>query len=719
MKKFETEIGGKKLSVEIGKLAQQASGSVVCQYGDTTVLATAVMSATEREGIDFFPLQVEYEERLYAAGKIKSSRFIKREGRATDEAVLTGRLVDRAIRPLFPHGIKNEVQVILTVLSVDQENDPDVPAMIGAALALSISDIPWEGPLGGIRIGRINGEWVINPSYEARVKSEIDLFIAGTHDKVLMLEAGAQQAGEEVCADAIEFCLKHLGKVCAFISDIQSQVGVAKKTVADLSKKKVEEESEEETVSPEQIERVMNWIKEKAPAHLTTGANVTKKSRKASIGLMKTELEEHLKQEQVGKDKRKKLLALLDEEAEALVTRAILDKEQRVDGRALTEIRPLSVEVGVLPRLHGTGLFSRGETQVLSAVTLGAPGDEQILDGMEEVGKKRYMHHYNFPPYSVGEVKPMRGPGRREIGHGALAEKALLPVLPSKEEFPYTIRVVSEVLGSNGSSSMASTCGSTLALMDAGVPINAPVAGIAMGLASDTTGRYKILTDLQDLEDGEGGMDFKVAGTTNGITAIQLDTKTKGLTMEIVKETLQRARDARLQILDAMTAVIAAPRAELSRYAPRIVSLRINPDKIRDVIGPGGKVINEIIDATGVDIDIEQDGLVMVTSTNAEGMEKAVEWIKRLTREVKVGEMFEGKVMRTLDFGAFVEVLPRQEGLVHISELAPYRVKQVSDIVKIGQTVTVKVIGIDEQGRINLSMKRAQPQNQEEHQQHS
>ncbi len=702
MKRFECEIGGKPLIIEIGKLAQQATSSVMCSYGDTVVLATAVMSSKTNESIDYFPLQVEYEERLYAAGKIKSSRFIKREGRATDEAILTGRLVDRAIRPLFDDSMRNDIQIILTVLSVDQENDPDVPAMIGAAAALMLSPIPWAGPLAGIRVGRIHGEWVINPSYEARQKSELDLFVAGTHEKVLMIEAGAQQVAEDVCYDAVAFSLKHLGLVCRFLEDIQKQVGAQKRTVADI-RTKVEEE---ESLTQDIIDKTHVWIREHVPQQLTSGPKETKQSRKAAIAGLKNGLDEYLKSEQVGKDKRKKCLALLEEEAEAEVTRAILEREQRVDGRKLDEIRSLSSEVAILKRTHGSGLFQRGETQVLSIVTLGSPGDEQILDGMEEVGKKRYMHHYNFPPYSVGEVKPMRGPGRREIGHGALAEKALLPVLPTKEEFPYTIRVVSEVLGSNGSSSMASTCGSTLALMDAGVPIKEPVAGIAMGLASDEKGNYKILTDLQDLEDGDGGMDFKIAGTRNGITAIQLDTKTHGLILPIIQETLQHALRARLHILDGMTAVIAHPRADLSPFAPRIITLQINPDKIRDVIGPGGKVINEIIDATGVQIDIEQTGIVLITSTHEEGSKKAVEWIKRLTREVKVGEVFEGKVTRIMDFGAFVELLPRQEGLVHISELAPVRVNRVSDIVKVGQTVTVKVIAIDEQNRVNLSMKR-------------
>jgi len=705
IKKFETEIGGKKLTIETGRMAQQADSAVLCQYGETVVLGTVVMGKQPREGGDFFPLMVDYEERLYAAGKIKSSRFIKREGRATDEAILTGRLIDRAIRPLFDDTIRNDVQVILTILSVDQENDPDIPAFAAAAVALMLSPIPWNGPLASIRIGQINGEWVINPSYEARVKSDLDIFVAGTAEKVLMIEAGAQQVSEDVVHDSIQFALKHLGKLCVFFSDIQKEIGLPKKTLAQIMAKK-EEETEEEKLSQDIIDKTHTWLKGKIPQYLVTGANVTKQSRKEAIGKLMADLDEYLKAEQVGKEKRKKALLIVQEVAEGEVTRAILNEDKRVDGRSLDEIRALHSDVGLLPRTHGSGLFQRGETQVLSIVTLGAPGDEQILDGMEEVGKKRYMHHYNFPPYSVGEVKPLRGPGRREIGHGALAEKALLPVLPPKEEFPYTIRVVSEVLGSNGSSSMGSTCGSTLALMDAGVPIKEPVAGIAMGLASDGTGKYKVLTDLQDLEDGDGGMDFKIAGTRNGITAIQLDTKTDGLTMQIVEETLTRAKSARMKILDVMAQAIAQPRQELSKYAPRIVTIHINPDKIRDLIGPGGKMINEIIDATGVDIDIEQDGTVFVTSPSEDGFAKAMEMIKRVTREVKAGEVFEGKVTRILDFGAFVEVGPRQEGLVHISELAPSRVAKVSDVVKIGQTVTVKVIGIDDQNRINLSMKR-------------
>lgn len=700
---YETEVAGKKLIIETGKLAQQATSSVVCHYGETVVLATVVMSAEEREGMDYFPLMVEYEERLYAAGKIKSSRFIKREGRATDEAILTGRLIDRAIRPLFPQEMRNDIQVIITVLAVDQENDPDVPAMIGASAALMLSNIPWHGPLSGVRIGRINNEWVINPTYEARSKSELDLFVAGTGEKVLMIEAGAKQVNEDVMLSAIEFSQKHNKKLCDFLLKIQSEIGAKKRSVEEIMKT---DKDDEEPISQEIWKTAKTWLSENASQYLTAGQKVTKASRKMAVSQMKCDFDEYLTTLQVGKDKRKKIIEVVNKFAESAIANAILEEEKRVDLRKIDEIRQLNAEVGMFSRTHGSGLFMRGETQVLSIVTLGSPGAEQTLDGMEEVGKKRYMHHYNFPPYSVGEVKPMRGPGRREVGHGALAEKALMPVLPDKNEFPYTIRVVSEVLGSNGSSSMGATCGSSLALMDAGVPIAAPVAGIAMGLASDEKGNYKVLTDLQDLEDGDGGMDFKVAGTREGITAIQMDTKTLGLTILIVKETLMRALSARLKILDVMDSAIAVPRENLSPYAPRIETLQINPDKIRDVIGPGGKIINEIIDATGVQIDIEQSGLVMITSSNEDGMKAAIEWVRRLTREVKEGEVFEGKVTRVMDFGAFVEVLPRQEGLVHISELAPRRVEKVTDVVKVGQTVKVVVVGIDEQNRINLSMKR-------------
>jgi len=703
-KVFETDFAGKKLIIETNELAQQANGSCTVRYGDTVVLATAVMGGV-KEGADYFPLSVDYEERLYAAGKIKGSRWIKREGRPSDEAILTSRLVDRCIRPLFPKEIKNEVQVVLTVLSFDSENDSDVVGLIAASTALAISDIPWLGPLGGLRIGQVEGEWVLNPTFTAREKSNLDLVIAGASNKVLMLEAGANEVPEETVYSAIEFSLKHIDRLIDFINSVAKEVG----------KPKVKPEvvlAEEETPEShkELIQKAGDWIKTNIPQILFDKNLTSKASRSAALAQGLDNLMVYLEEQGVGKERRKLAVPLFEEFVEKEVTRAILEEDKRVDGRKLTEVRLLDIQVGVLPRTHGSGLFNRGETQVLSIVTLGSPGDEQFLEGLEESGRKRYMHHYNFPPYSVGEAGRLGSPGRREIGHGALAEKALKEMIPVKETFHYTIRVVSEVLGSNGSSSMASTCGSTLALMDAGVPITKPIAGIAMGLASnEEKGTFKVLTDLQDLEDGPGGMDFKIAGSKDGITAIQLDTKTKGLPLPVIKQTLQQGLQARLEILEAMLKIIPAPRPELSPYAPRIISFKINPDKIREVIGPGGKVINKIIEETGVQIDIEPDGLVLVTALVAENGDKAVEWIKNIVREVEVGEIFTGKVSRIFDFGAMVEILPNQEGMIHISELAWYRVGKVSDIVKIGDVVNVKVIGIDEKGRINLSMKALLP----------
>lgn len=716
---FETEIGGRKLTIELGKLAQQANGSVVVSYGETVVLATVVKSKEPREGIDFFPLLVDYEERLYAAGKIKGSRFIKREGRPSDEAVLTNRLVDRSIRPLFDDRFKNDIQIILTVLSADGENDPDLVSLIAASSVLSISNINWQGPIGGIRVGAIPStegpkkyEWVINPTYAAREKGILDLVLAGTQDKIIMIEAGGNEVPEEIVLEAIRFGQKHLKTTIDLIDKIQNLGGKKQESMINPVRNSISNEINETEAmdkDKEEIqEKVEKFLKEKLSFYLFGAKKETKISRKQAVEKLKDELDQFLIEDQISKEKRKEAIKLVDKYVEQEVTKAILEEEKRVDGRSLKEIRPLDIEAGVLPRTHGSALFSRGETQVLSIVTLGAPGYEQIIESIEGNGKKRYMHHYNFPPFSVGEVSPLRFTGRREIGHGALAEKALVPLLPDKESFPYTIRVVSEVLSSNGSSSMASVCGSSLALMDAGVPIKEPVAGIAMGLASDKNGHYKILTDLQDLEDGKGGMDFKIAGTKNGITVIQMDTKTDGLTLEIIEQTFKQAKEARLAILESMNKVIAVPRAQLSPWAPKILTLRINPEKIREVIGPGGKVINEIIDKTGVEIDIEDDGLIFITSINEESAQKALEWIKNLTREVRVGEIFQGRVTRILDFGAFVEILPRQEGLVHVSELASHRVRAVRDIVQIGDIIPVKVIGIDEQGRINLSLRQAQ-----------
>ncbi len=687
--------------VETGKFAGQANGSCTVRYGDTLVLATATMSGNQREGINFFPLMVEYEEKLYAAGKIKGSRFIKREGRPTDEAILTARLIDRAIRPFFDDRMRNDIQVVASTLSWDQENDPDIPALVGASIALSISNIPWKGPIAAVRVGQVNGEWVLNPSYEARSKSAMDIVVAGTEEKVCMLEAGANEVLEADVLEGIKFGQKHLKKVIELIEKIREEIG---KTKISIVEEDLEAAAEKEGLK----NKVKEFLREKLATCLFDSKKENKASRQEVLDKLEHDLEEYLKEEGIGKDRRKDAMGFFYGVVEEEISRVILEKELRVDCRSLLDIRPLGAEVSLLPRTHGSGYFTRGDTHVLSAVTLGSPGDEQTLDGMETNGKKRFMHHYNFPPFSVGEASPMRGPGRREIGHGALAERALIPVLPKTEDFPYTIRVVSEVLSSNGSSSMASTCASTLALMDAGVPLKSPVAGIAMGLASDEKGNFKILTDLQDLEDSKGGMDFKIAGTRTGVTAIQMDTKTLGLTQEMVEKTLTQGREARMKILDVMESAIAAPRPELSQYAPRIITFKINPDRIRDVIGPGGKIINEIIDATGVSIDIENDGTVVICSSQPPALDKAVAWVKSLTQEAEVGEIYQGPVTRILDFGAFVEIFPHKDGLVHISELAPYRVDKVTDIVKIGDVVRVKVIKIDEQGRVDLSIKRLQ-----------
>jgi polyribonucleotide nucleotidyltransferase len=707
-KRFQAEWGGKTLTIETGKLANQANGSCTVRYGDTVILATATLASKARESVDFFPLSVEYEEKLYAAGKIKSSRFIKREGRPTDEAVMTGRMIDRSIRPMFPYGVRHDVQVVVECLSADLENDTDIPSLVGASCALAMSDIPWDGPIGGIRVGRVGGEWIINPSFEARGKGDLDVIVAGTPEKAVMIEAAGNEVPEKDMYEAIMFGQKHLKEVIDLINQVVAGAGLKKIDARSLM---VKAEGDEATLKDKEaiVANAKAFLMTRFPEVLFAGANVNKTARRNALGRLRAELDAKLETEGIGKERRKWAMDAFDDIVEEAVTRAILDKGERVGGRSLTDIRTLEAEVALLPRTHGSGLFSRGDTQVLSLVTLGGPGDAQVLDGMEEVGKKRYMHHYNFPPYSVGECGRIGGAGRREIGHGGLAERALMPVLPPKETFPYAIRVVSEVLSSNGSSSQGSICGSSLALMDAGVPITRPVAGIAMGLASDeSTGAYKILTDLQDLEDGDGGMDFKIGGTRVGITTIQLDTKTKGLTPKIVEETLTQGRDARLRILDVMEKAIAAPRPDLSPYAPRIVTIKINPDNIRTVIGPGGKTINAIIEATGVTMDVENDGTITICSANAANLERAVQWVRDLTREVAVGELFkEAKVTRIMDFGAFVEVLPGQEGLVHISALAPWRVGKVTDIVKVGDVIPVKVIEIDELGRINLSLKQA------------
>ncbi len=707
-KRFETQWGGNALIIETGKLANQANGACTVRYGDTVVLATATLAAKARESVDFFPLSVEYEEKLYAAGKIKSSRFIKREGRPTDEAVMTGRMIDRSIRPMFPYGMRYDVQVVVECLCVDLENDTDILSLVAASCALSMSDIPWDGPIGGIRVGRVGSEWVINPTFDARSKSDLDVVVAGTVEKALMIEANAKEVPEKEMYEAIMFGQKHLKEVIGLINEVVAAVGRTKRDPQSLMGE-IEKTAEEKKEHAMLVEKAQVFLDARIPSAMFAGPKPSKAERKDAMVALKKELDLQLTAEGITEPHRKIALHASDDIIEAAVSRAILERGARVDGRSLTEVRPLSAEVGLFPRTHGSGLFSRGETQVLSIVSLGSPADAQILDGMEETGKKRYMHHYNFPPYSVGETGRIGFTGRREIGHGGLAERALMPVLPEKEKFPYTVRVVSEVLSSNGSSSQASICGSTLALLDAGVPLTRPVAGIAMGLASDEkTGAYKILTDLVDVEDGDGGMDFKIGGTSVGITTIQLDTKTKGLTPKIVEETLLQGRDARMKILETMATCIAAPRADLSPYAPRIVTIKINPELIRNVIGPGGKMINKIIEETGVSIDVENDGTITICSANKAGLDRAAQWVNDLTRELKAGELFkEGKITRIMDFGAFVEVLPGQEGLVHISELAPWRVGKVTDMVKIGDVIPVKVIEIDELGRVNLSHKRA------------
>ncbi|MDA2921760.1 polyribonucleotide nucleotidyltransferase [Patescibacteria group bacterium AH-259-L07] len=711
---FSIQVGGEKLNVTIGEVAGQANGSCVVQYGETTVLGTAVIGKQEGE-LDYFPLTVEYEERFYAAGKIKGSRFIKRETRPPDEAVLADRLIDRSIRPLFNSEGRRAVQVVLTVLSVDQENDPDIVALYAASIALAISDIEWEGPVAGVRVSRIpvkqgetptkperGGEWVLNPSYEAREKSDLDLVVCGKDKRVIMLETGANKVEDERVFEAVQYGVKHFERINRFISEIVDKVGKEKVPMVSQS-------PSEETPSREEIKKMTQVLVESlAPIYLFKQPLKTKEERIGAVENMRARLEELLLEKQIGKEKRIKAIEYMDKLIYQLVSRAILDKDQRIDGRALDELRPISCSVAKVPRVHGSALFSRGETQVLSAVTLGAPGLEQYLDTMEETGKKRFMHHYNFPPFSVGEARPMRFTSRREIGHGALVEKGCLPILPEKEEFPHTIRIVSEVVSSNGSSSMASACASILAAMDAGIPITQVIAGVAIGLASeeDENGfvRYKVITDIQDLEDGPGGMDFKVIGTENGVTAIQMDTKTKGLTLEIIQEALTAGTKARKEILEKMTKILSKPRATLSPYAPRVTLIKIDPEKIRDVVGPGGRVINEIINKTGVEIDIEQDGTVYITSQSDESISKAADWVKDITRELKVGEVFQGRVARIMDFGAFVELVPGQDGLVHVSKMAEGHIRHPSDAVSVGDVIPVEIIEIDQQGRINLTM---------------
>jgi len=705
-KVFTGEWLGRPLTIKTGRIALQADAAVWVQYGETVVQATVVQSKYEREGVDFFPLQVELEEKLYAAGIIKGSRWIKREGRPTDQAILTGRMIDRSVRPLFVPGDNRDIQVIISVLAVDQENDHDIVSLLAASAVLAISGLKWNGPIGGIRVGLIEDKFVFNPTYEQQALSSLDLIVAGTDKKVIMIEAGANEVPEDTILKAIMAGQKEMQVAIDLIKELAKNV--PPKKISTIVKKELNEDEKKAAEEKEELLKIGEaWLKENIPAILFDKVYYTKGERKLAVGAIKEKLDAYLESKDLGADKRKYVAKkLVEEMIDTEITRAILEDKRRVDGRSLTEIRPLLADVSILPRCHGTALFSRGETQVMSILTLGAPGDEQSLEGLEGQSKKRYMHHYNFPPYSVGEASPLRGTGRREIGHGALAEKALIPMIPTKEEFPYTIRLVSETLGSNGSSSMASTCASTLALMDAGVPIKKPVVGIAMGLASNSDmSKWEVLTDIQDLEDGDGGMDFKITGTDTGLTAIQLDTKTDGLTEAIITKTLTQGRQALNEILGVILTAIPAPRTELSKYAPRIISFHVDPEKIGAIIGPGGKIINKIIDETGVSIDIDDDGLVMICGTKPEGVAEAVRQVKEIVHVFAAGEVIKGKVVRILDFGAFIALNASQDGMAHVSELAPYRIEKPSDFLNIGDVVTVKIKEIDDQGRVNLTMK--------------
>ncbi|MDP3836564.1 MAG: polyribonucleotide nucleotidyltransferase [bacterium] len=696
---------GRQLTIKTGKLALQADAAVLVQYGETVVMATVVQNKSLREGVDFFPLMVEFQEKLYAAGIIKGSRWIKREGRPTDDSVLTGRMIDRTIRPLFNQDDRRDIQVIITALSVDQENDHDVPSLIAASAALAISGADWRGPIGGVRVGMIENEFIFNPTYVEQAKSSLDLIVAGTKNKTIMIEAAGNDVSEEIMLKAIIAGQEKMQPAIDLIEKLQKEVPAKQFRTRQVLKSEDELKAEQDKKA--MLELSSAWLKENVKNFLFDQEYYTKGERKGAVVAIKEQLDAHLFEKGYSPANRSYAVKSLVEKAvDEEITRALLEDGRRVDGRALNQIRELNAEVALIPRDHGTSLFSRGETQVMSIVTLGAPGMEQTLEGMEGQSKKRYMHHYNFPPYSVGEAAPLRGTGRREIGHGALAEKALMPVVPTREDFPYTVRVVSETLGSNGSSSMASTCASTLALMDAGVPIKSPVVGIAMGLASyPDLSKWKVLTDIQDLEDGNGGMDFKMTGTATGLTAIQLDTKTEGITAEIIEQTLKQGREALNEILKVITDAIPAPRAELSKYAPRIISFYVNPEKIGAIIGPGGKVINKIIEETGVSIDIEDDGLVMVCGVEKEKVDEAVGKVKEIVHVFEVGEIIAGKVVRILDFGAFVQLNASQDGMVHVSELAPYRVEKPSDFLDVGDIVTVRIKEIDDQGRVNLTMK--------------
>jgi len=686
MHTFQMQLGNRTLIIESGKMAKQAGGAVLVRYGDTAVLVTATASAEPREGMDFFPLTVDYEEKLYSVGKIPGG-FIKREGRPSESSILASRLIDRPIRPLFASGFRNDVQVVATVLSVDQDNPPEIPAMIGASCALSISDIPFNGPMGGVRVGIIDGQLIINPTVEQQKLSELNLVVAGTKDAVLMVEAAANELSEDIILKAINFGHDAIREIVAFQETMIAEIGKPKREINFYE------------IPGDINAAVRSYATDSLTAAVT---NPDKQSRESNLKKVKKQISEHFAT--IYPDSNKDVQNMVQKLLKEIVRKMITVDKIRPDGRGLEEVRPITCEVGLLARTHGSALFTRGQTQALTITTLGAMGDEQILDGLGVEESKRYMHHYNFPSFSVGETRPSRGPGRREIGHGALAEKALVPVIPNEVEFPYTIRLVSEILESNGSSSMASVCGSTLSLLDAGVPIKRPVSGVAMGLVKDGD-HYTILTDIQGMEDALGDMDFKVAGTTDGITAIQMDIKIAGITREILTSALAQAKRGRMHIMGKIMDVISQPRPELSAFAPRIITMSIHPDKIRDVIGPGGKTIKKIIEETGVKIDIQDDGKVFIAAVDMEAGQKAVTIIDTLVRDVELGSTYTGKVTRIMNFGAFVEILPGKEGLVHISQLALERVEKVEDIVKVGDEIIVKVTEIDRQGRVNLSRK--------------
>ncbi len=690
---FKTAVGGRLLQLEIGKVCEQANGQVMVRYGESVVNVTVCASKEPRPDIDFFPLSCDYEERMYAAGKIPGG-FIKREGRPSERAILNSRLMDRPLRPLFPKGYYNDVVVVATVMSVDPDCETDIMAMIGSSVAIATSDIPWDGPTGSVRVGMVDGEFIINPSLEQREKSIMNLTVAGTKDAIMMVEAGAEEVPESVMLDAILFAHEEIKKIVEFIEEIVAEVG------------KEKQESAIYTI-PEDIDAA---VREYAVSRMKEAIKTfDKQERLDNMDAVEVETKEHFAE--IYPENEKDIASVLYNITKETVRAMILDEGIRPDNRKLDEIRPIWCETQMLPRVHGSGLFKRGQTQVLSACTLAPASEAQVIDGITEQTEKRYMHHYNFPAYSVGEARSPRSPGRREIGHGALAERALIPVLPSVEEFPYAIRVVSEVLSSNGSTSMGSTCGSCLALMDAGVPIKRPVAGIAMGLIErveeDGTSKMAILSDIQGMEDFLGDMDFKVTGTEVGVTAIQMDIKVHGLSREILEKALEQARVGRMHIMHEMLEEIPAPREEMSKYAPRSLNIHIDPDKIRIVIGPGGKTINKIIEETGVKIDIAEDqsGLISIYSSDMAGAEAAKAQIELLTKDVEAGEIYEGEVKRIMPFGAFIEILPGKEGLLHISKMAKERVEKVEDVMNIGDVVKVKVTEIDSQNRINLSRK--------------